>query len=70
MASFAQAGFAVLRPNPRGSAGYGYNFRYANQQDWGGMDFVDIMSGVDFLISQEIADPQKLGIMGWSYGAT
>lgn len=68
VASFAQAGFAVLRPNPRGSAGYGYNFRYANQQDWGGMDFVDIMSGVDFLISQEIADPQKLGIMGWSYG--
>jgi dipeptidyl aminopeptidase/acylaminoacyl peptidase len=68
VASFAQAGFAVLRPNPRGSSGYGHKFLHANQQDWGGMDFIDIMSGIDFVISQGIAAPERLGIMGWSYG--
>ncbi len=68
VASFAQAGFGVLRPNPRGSSGYGYLFRYGNQQDWGGMDYTDIMAGIDFLVDQKMADPQKLGIMGWSYG--
>lgn len=68
LASFAQAGFMILRPNPRGSSGYGKDFRSANYNDWGGADFSDIMSGVDALIDKGIVDAEKLGIMGWSYG--
>ncbi len=61
-------GFAILQPNPRGSSGYGKKFRYANYQDWGGGDFQDLMSGVDHCIARGIADPDRLGVMGWSYG--
>jgi dipeptidyl aminopeptidase/acylaminoacyl peptidase len=68
LASFAEAGFIVFRPNPRGSTGYGKTFRCANYNDWGGKDFADIMSGVDAMIQKEVADPKKLGVMGWSYG--
>ncbi len=68
VAAFASRGYAVLRPNVRGSSGYGHKFRYANYGDWGGGDFRDLMSGVDHVISQGIADPDRLGIMGWSYG--
>lgn len=68
LASFAEMGFIVLRPNPRGSTGYGKEFRCANYEDWGGMDFIDIMSGVDSLIAQGKIDPERLGVMGWSYG--
>jgi dipeptidyl aminopeptidase/acylaminoacyl peptidase len=65
---FAERGYAVLRVNPRGSGGYGRKFRYANYQDWGGGDYRDIMAGVDHVISLGVADPDRLGIMGWSYG--
>lgn len=68
LASFAQAGFMILRPNPRGSSGYGKDFRSANYNDWGGADFIDIMSGIDMLIDKNMVDPEKLGVMGWSYG--
>ncbi len=68
VAAFASHGYAVLRPNPRGSTGYGKKFRYANYGDWGGGDYQDIMSGVDFVIDQGIADPDRMGVMGWSYG--
>jgi dipeptidyl aminopeptidase/acylaminoacyl peptidase len=68
VATFAGRGYAVLRPNPRGSSGYGAKFRYANYGDWGGGDFKDLMAGVDHLIAQGIADPERLGVMGWSYG--
>lgn len=68
IAAFASAGFAVLRPNVRGSSGYGREFRYLNVQDWGGGDFRDVMAGIDTLIERGIADPDRLGIMGWSYG--
>ena len=64
----AERGYAVLRPNPRGSSGYGREFRFANYGDWGVGDFQDIMSGVDDLIERGIADPERLGIVGWSYG--
>jgi dipeptidyl aminopeptidase/acylaminoacyl peptidase len=67
-AVFAARGYAVLRPNPRGSSGYGREFRYANGRDWGGRDFQDIMTGVDHIIAQGVADPDRLGVMGWSYG--
>jgi len=65
---FAANGFAVLRPNPRGTGGYGEKFRAANRNDWGGMDWIDINAGIDKLISDKIADPDHLGLMGWSYG--
>ncbi|MYE33774.1 MAG: S9 family peptidase [Gemmatimonadales bacterium] len=65
---FAQQGFAILRPNPRGSTGYGKDFRYANFQDWGYGDFRDLMSGVDHAIEMGVADPDRLLLMGWSYG--
>jgi len=66
--TFAQEGFAILRPNPRGSTGYGKDFRYANFQDWGYGDFRDLMSGVDHVIEMGVADPDRLLLMGWSYG--
>jgi dipeptidyl aminopeptidase/acylaminoacyl peptidase len=65
---FAADGYAVLRPNPRGSGGYGEKFRGANRNDWGGMDWIDINAGIDKLIADGIADPDRLGLMGWSYG--
>lgn len=68
IAAFADQGFAVLRPNVRGSSGYGKQFRYANYKDWGGGDFQDLMTGVDHVIGMGIADPERLGVMGWSYG--
>jgi dipeptidyl aminopeptidase/acylaminoacyl peptidase len=68
IAAFAEMGFAILRPNPRGSSGYGVNFRLANQRDWGGEDYNDLMQGVDEMIKLGIADENKLGVMGWSYG--
>ena len=65
---FAARGYAVLRPNPRGTGGYGQSFRRANQSDWGGMDWLDINAGIDAVIEQGIADKDRLGLMGWSYG--
>src|SRR4030095_16674576 len=65
---FGARGLAVLRVNPRGSSGYGAEFRGANYRDWGGGDYEDIMSGVDALVAKGVADPDRLGIMGWSYG--
>ena len=64
----ASHGYVVLLPDPRGSDGQGWQFAEAVQDDWGGMDFEDIMSGVDYLVSKSIADPDRLGIGGWSYG--
>ncbi|HEY0810525.1 MAG TPA: S9 family peptidase, partial [Longimicrobiales bacterium] len=68
IATFASRGYAVLRVNPRGSSGYGRDFRYANYRDWGGGDYRDIMTGVDHVIGLGVADSARLGIMGWSYG--
>jgi dipeptidyl aminopeptidase/acylaminoacyl peptidase len=68
IASFAEAGFMILRPNPRGSCGYGKAFRCMNFGDWGGKDFEDLIAGVDTLTVKGMADPDRLGIMGWSYG--
>jgi len=68
VAAFAAEGFAVLRANPRGSSGYGTAFRQANMKDWGGGDFRDLMAGVDEVVAMGVADPDRLGILGWSYG--
>jgi dipeptidyl aminopeptidase/acylaminoacyl peptidase len=64
----AARGYAVFYPNIRGSTGYGHSFVEMNRADWGGGDFKDVMAGVDFLINRGIADPNRLGIGGWSYG--
>jgi len=61
-------GYAVFYPNIRGSVGYGQKFVEANRGDWGGGDFKDVMAGVEDLVKRGIADPEKLGIGGWSYG--
>jgi dipeptidyl aminopeptidase/acylaminoacyl peptidase len=68
LAAFAARGYAILRPNPRGSSGYGKEFRYANRKDWGGGDYRDLMAGVDHVVAMGVADPERLGVMGWSYG--
>lgn len=67
-ASLAAAGLATLRPNPRGSSGYGAKFRRANIGGWGVGDYHDVMTGVDKVIAMGVADPDRLGVMGWSYG--
>jgi dipeptidyl aminopeptidase/acylaminoacyl peptidase len=64
----AARGFAILRPNPRGTGGYGSAFHQANRNDWAVMPWLDIESGIDKLIADGIADPKRLGVMGWSYG--
>ncbi len=68
LAAFAAKGYAVLRPNIRGSGGYGKKFRFANLNDWGGKDYEDLMAGVDHVIGLGVADPDRLAVMGWSYG--
>lgn len=65
---WAGQGWAVLYPNPRGSTNYGQKFMQGNIPDWGGGDYRDIMTGVDAAIARGIADPDKLAVMGWSYG--
>lgn len=68
LAAFSARGYAILRVNPRGSSGYGQKFRYGNIKDWGGGDYQDLMTGVDRVIQMGVADPERLGVMGWSYG--
>jgi dipeptidyl aminopeptidase/acylaminoacyl peptidase len=65
---YAANGYAVLTPNPRGSSGYGQDYCKAIFADWGNKDFQDDMAAVDYAIAQGIADPDKLGVGGWSYG--
>jgi dipeptidyl aminopeptidase/acylaminoacyl peptidase len=64
----AASGYVVLYPNPRGSTGYGQKYAQAIFADWGNKDFQDDMAMVDYAIEQGIADPDKLGVGGWSYG--
>jgi dipeptidyl aminopeptidase/acylaminoacyl peptidase len=64
----AANGFAVLQPNFRGSTGKGLAFAQANKNTWGKGDYEDCMSGVDAMITSGLADPERLGAFGWSYG--
>jgi len=64
----AARGFAVILPNIRGSIGYGQKFVEMNRADWGGADYKDVMAGVHDLVNRGIADANRLGIAGWSYG--
>lgn len=65
---FAANGYVVLLPNPRGSSGYGLDYCKAIYAEWGNKDFQDDMAMVDYAVGQGIADPNKLGVGGWSYG--
>jgi len=65
---WANRGYAVLQPNFRGSTGYGKKFIDAGNKQWGDKMQDDITWGVKYLISQGIADPKRVGIMGGSYG--
>ncbi len=63
-----EAGYALLLPNPRGSAGYGQAFARANIGDMGGGDLRDILAGVDAVVGEGIADDDRVAIVGTSYG--
>ncbi|MFB6248159.1 MAG: prolyl oligopeptidase family serine peptidase [Salinibacter sp.] len=65
---FAGLGYAVLQPNYRGSTGYGERFRNLIRGDISGGEWADINSGVTAMVERGIADPDRLGLMGWSYG--
>jgi dipeptidyl aminopeptidase/acylaminoacyl peptidase len=65
---YTSLGWAVLEPNVRGSSSYGDTLLRGNLKDIGGGDYQDLMSGVDKLIADGIADPDQLAIRGWSYG--
>lgn len=65
----AANGYVVITPNPRGSSGYGQDFSAATNADWGNKDYEDDMAAMDYAIGQGIADPERLGVGGHSYGA-
>lgn len=64
----AAAGYAVVGVNYRGSSGRGWDYSKTISADWGNKEVKDITSAVDYVIEKGIADPDKLGICGWSYG--
>lgn len=65
---FAAHGYAVVAANPRGSSGRGGAFSREIFADWGNKDYLDVMGAVDHVIAQGVADPDRLGVGGWSYG--
>lgn len=65
---FAANGYLVVQPNYRGSHGYGQEFALGLWQDWGGPEPVDVIAGVDHAIARGWANPDRLGVGGWSYG--
>jgi dipeptidyl aminopeptidase/acylaminoacyl peptidase len=65
----AARGYVVVAPNYRGSSGRGLRFTRAIEADWGNLEVQDVIAAVDHLVAQGIADPERLGIGGWSYGA-
>ncbi|MEE1745634.1 S9 family peptidase [Streptomyces sp. JV184] len=64
----ATAGYAVFLPNPRGGSGHGHEFAAMVAGAVGGDEWTDILSGIDLLVAQGVADPERLGISGWSHG--
>ena len=65
---FAAKGFVVLRVNYRGGSGRGAAFAKAIFADWGHKEVEDLLAGVNYLVANGIADADRLGIGGWSYG--
>jgi dipeptidyl aminopeptidase/acylaminoacyl peptidase len=64
----AANGYAVLYTNPRGSTEYGEKFLWATWGGWGGLDYEDVMAGVDHVLGRYPIDPKRLGVTGYSYG--
>jgi acylaminoacyl-peptidase len=64
----AAAGISVFYCNPRGSEGYGRDFNEANLRDWGAGPSRDVLAGLDALVADGVADPDRLGLTGGSYG--
>ena len=64
----ASQGYVVVAANPRGSSGRGEAFATAIWAEWGGKDTDDVLGAVDYAVSKGIADPERLGVGGWSYG--
>jgi dipeptidyl aminopeptidase/acylaminoacyl peptidase len=64
----AANGYVVVISNPRGSSGYGQEFSAELFANWGVKDFEDVMAAVDYAIDEGYADPDRLGVGGWSYG--
>jgi dipeptidyl aminopeptidase/acylaminoacyl peptidase len=64
----AGEGFAVVAANPRGSSGRGEKFSTAIWADWGNRDAQDVLAAVDYAVARGVADPERLGVGGWSYG--
>jgi dipeptidyl aminopeptidase/acylaminoacyl peptidase len=65
---FAANGYAVLNVNYRGSSGRGQAFQRAIAADWGHYEVSDLKAGIDHVIQMGVADPNRLGVGGWSYG--
>jgi dipeptidyl aminopeptidase/acylaminoacyl peptidase len=65
---FAANGYAVLRMNYRGSDGRGSQYQKTISGDWGNYEVADLEAGVDGVIKMGVADPERLGVGGWSYG--
>jgi dipeptidyl aminopeptidase/acylaminoacyl peptidase len=61
-------GWAVFVTNPRGSTGYGIEFEAANKDDMGNGDYLDIMSGIDEVLRTSPVDPDRMALIGYSYG--
>jgi dipeptidyl aminopeptidase/acylaminoacyl peptidase len=64
----AAGGYAVVAVNYRGSNGRGLAYTASINADWGNLEVVDILRAVDHLVEKGIADPERLGVGGWSYG--
>ena len=64
----ASEGYVVLQPNYRGSGSRGVNFSKGDHNDLGGMEYQDVLSGIDHLINNDIVHSDKIGTGGWSYG--
>lgn len=64
----AARGYVVVMPNPRGSWGYGQDFSTAIYQDWGGIDYEDVIAAMDHAIAAGWVESERTGVFGWSYG--
>jgi dipeptidyl aminopeptidase/acylaminoacyl peptidase len=68
LASLVAEGYAVLRCNVCGSTGYGPDFRRATAGAWGEQDAADVLAGIEALAARGLIDPDRVGLIGWSYG--
>ena len=66
--AFAARGYVVVGANPRGSSARGFDFARAIYADWGNKDVADVLAAVDHLVAAGVADPERLGVGGYSYG--